>query len=403
MTTQHANATYQEIIDLHTEKDTVSVIGIHTPSTRMPIAMLSGFWQQFNKFRYNGCSFSMVPAARLPIDPLNVGYGAGEPGIDPRDNLNPILFHGCHGNDMGKILNQFYQTGPLSLLDFNADNQTFNKANMNQGWKGKVRSTSTQSADITTTSSTSLEFNEQYTNRTGDIQLESLYYRALTDTTWKKSGPQSGLKIKGLHPLVYSVATTRALGNSGVQIAQATVGTDIGNPDGATRGVLNGAVASSSPSNSAGTGGLLTEGEPTFLNAQWVQGPQETNSGGTSVRYYGYSDTPLFTPRTQPLGWMDTRLRDENGQTSVTGLNGTFVHDVPLLSERYTKQYENFATVPKIYMGMLLLPRAYKTEQYFRCVITHSFSFKGFRGQSMTTDNRGDVSVAPGYWNFNVG
>ena len=39
----------------------------------------------------------MVPAATLPADPLQVSYEAGEPTIDPRDMLNPILHKPYHG------------------------------------------------------------------------------------------------------------------------------------------------------------------------------------------------------------------------------------------------------------------------------------------------------------------
>ena len=108
MATNFATASYQEVVDLHTESKTVSVIGIHTPNTSTPVKMLGGFWKQFRKVRYLGCSLSLVPAARLPADPLQVSIGAGEPTIDPRDMLNPILFHGCHGDDMGAILDTLY-------------------------------------------------------------------------------------------------------------------------------------------------------------------------------------------------------------------------------------------------------------------------------------------------------
>lgn len=406
MTTQHANATYQEIIDLHTEEDTVSVIGIHTPSTRLPIAMLSGFWRQFNKFRYNGCSLSMVPAARLPTDPLQVEFEGGAATIDPRDNLNPILFHGCHGQDMGLILNQFYETGNLSLM--NASQSALSASTINSGVTGGVvRFPNTQSADITTTSSTSVEQNEQSTNRVGDVQLESLYYRALTDQTWRKSNPQSGLKIRGLHPLVYNVATTRSLGNSGVTSTNFSGDVDIGSYDGVSRtatGNNAGAPISSTPSDSAGSrrDNYAGSGDSDALVTKQVQGPQMTNTGSSpSVSFSPVYDTPLYTPSTRRLGWMDTRLRDTNTNFTVTGLNGQFANDSTRLSTRFTESYENYATVPKIYMGMLLMPRAYRVEQYFRLILTHSFSFSGFRGQSMTTEFPGDVTSAPGYFNFN--
>lgn len=150
MTTQYANASYQEIVDLHTESDKVSVVGLHTPCSDTPIHMLKGFWTQFRKFKYNGCSVSLVPAAQLPADPLQVSYEAGEPTIDPRDLLNPILFHGCHGNDMGAILNNLYSSDTAGdIVDYQGSDSIDHNILPNDAY-------------------------------TGDF-YENLYYRALTD------------------------------------------------------------------------------------------------------------------------------------------------------------------------------------------------------------------------------
>ena len=121
MTTQFATASYQEIIDINTEADKTSIIGIHTPNDAKPVNMLRGFWEQFRQFRYDGCSIQLVPAARLPADISQVGYGAGETPIDMRDILNPIMFKGCHGNDLGVILNSALQEDHLGSSTVRAD------------------------------------------------------------------------------------------------------------------------------------------------------------------------------------------------------------------------------------------------------------------------------------------
>ena len=100
MATQKVYCKYQDIIDLNTVGGTVSVIGIHTPTGDTPRKMFPGFFKQYKKWKYLGCSVVGANAAQLPVDPLGVSYEAGEGNdtvADPKDILNPILFHGCHG------------------------------------------------------------------------------------------------------------------------------------------------------------------------------------------------------------------------------------------------------------------------------------------------------------------
>lgn len=56
MSTNFAKARYQEIYDINTVSDSVSVIGIHTPVGNKPRQMLAGFFTQFRKYKYAGCS-----------------------------------------------------------------------------------------------------------------------------------------------------------------------------------------------------------------------------------------------------------------------------------------------------------------------------------------------------------
>lgn len=181
MATNYARADYQEIIDLHTESDKVSLIGIHTPTGIKPRQMLDGFFRQFRKFRYSGCDLVMVPAARLPADPLGVSYEAGEPGSDPRDLLNPILFHGCHGDSLNSALNSIYKG-------------TFGHESSAVGLD--------EYSDITTPDN--------------GLTWEQHYYRALSDPTFKKSNVMSAIRKKGLRPLVYNVATDKQIAPTSV-------------------------------------------------------------------------------------------------------------------------------------------------------------------------------------------
>lgn len=324
MTTQFAKASYQEIIDLHTEEDTVSVIGIHTPQGDTPRKMFGGFFDQFKKFKYLGCSVSLVPAARLPADPLQVSYEAGEPTIDPRDMLNPLMFHGCHGNDMGVILNRFYNTNSIA---------------------GQLQTDSI------------FQYEDSFTDISeGDhisgLQLEDLYYKALTDNTWKKAHPQRGFRKSGLRPLVYSMATNMQFSGSAIDMS--------------------------------GFGIPLDEVDDVSTSGQNVTATFPVSQNGRR----------FFTPRLTGLGWLDTR----NVLTQATTVTGSSSDLSTMFQEAALNQQDaSDADLPLVYMGMILLPPAYKTEQYFRMIVNHHFAFKDFRGISFSNN----LIEPPSYNQFN--
>lgn len=375
MTTQYATASYQEIIDLHTETDRVSVIGIHTPVTETPYDMLQPFFDAFQKYHYNGCSLVMVPAARLPADPSQVSYGAGSPPIDPRDLLNPILWHGCHGESLGSVLNQFYSAGGSS-------------------------------SDVRRSFFDSGELNEKSTAALGDIGVfESLYYRALVDKTWLKAHPQRGFRKSGLRPLVYELSTDRQY---------------LPNPTGSTipPQIPKADVNSGDPSDNSGLGVLGSRGtigtqtSSGGLTALGSLGLQRT-MGGTdevTVNLPYQRDGSFFTSRLHGLGWLDTRQRVFSPGTS--GVSSDVLIGVDDVDTDYIQNmYSNAESLgrinylPRLFMGMILMPPAYKTEQYFRLILNHSFSFKKYRGISMRGDFVGNIGsgAVPSYQNFNYG
>lgn len=357
MTTQYATASYQEVIDLHTESDHVSVVGIHTPNSDTPYRMLRGFWEQFRKFKYNGCSLSLVPAARLPVDPLQVSYDAGEPTIDSRDVLNPILFHGCHGDDMGAILNSLYAGNSSTVMPFAQSDST--------------------------------EFNEIVSNQYTTDFFESLYYRALTDNTWLKAHPQKGFRKNGLHPMVYSVASSVQLN----PIANIN-GTNHLFPQGTSHDDDGNASTSYD-----GSFGVYNGGGNLSVNVGGFGRPVVSTDGGLHYEMSpNRSMIQFFTPRLQRLGWMDTHqvVGVSNGVSTTSddssNLGGMYVGAASQLKP---------ALLGKLFMGMIMLPPAYKTEQYFRLILNHSFSFAKFRGASMQYLNKGEVDNAYSVFNFN--
>lgn len=329
MATNGVRCSYEEIIDLHTESDRVTAIGIHTPTGAYPHKMFKGFFDMYKKYKYLGCSIKFVPIAKLPADPLQVSYEAGDTTIDPRDLANPIMFHGCHGDDLGTILNKLYG-------DDNGISDSI----------------------------VGLEYQNGDGQQALYDSLERLYYKALTDRTWKKAGSQRGFVKSGLRPLVYSLATNHQIMPS------------FGIPDG---------------------GNNLDEfgGSPT--NDYEFDFATTPNSMENKVRV----DTQLFTPRLTGLGWMDTR----NVLTLDAGV--VYGEDIPessdpmqnlkaFVNKGFVNQI-NYAYLPKLFMGVILLSPSYKVEQYYRCIIKHFFAFKQFRGISF----RPEVVDVPTYWDKN--
>lgn len=330
MATKGVRCSYQEVIDLHTESGHATAIGIHTPTGDVPKKMFSGFFDMYKKYKYLGCSIKFVPAARLPADPSQVSYGAGEPPIDPRDLMNPIMFHGCHGDDMGVILNGLYGD----------DN-------------GISDSLVGIDVDSTTVSTNSLLYDF----------MERLYYKALTDKTWKKANPQRGFMKGHLRPLVYSVASNR-------QISPTAQIDNIMGIDNDTFDFEGGDPLSGFDFD--------TPGSASSVNHPTTQG-----------------NIQFFTPRLTSLGWMDTRSVITVPSGSVA-LSGTDDEILGVLQDAIKSQI-NYTELPKIFMGMILLAPAYKTELYFRVIINHYFAFKNFRGISL----RPEVSGVPSYYNAN--
>lgn len=367
MTTQYATASYQEIIDLHTESDKVSVLGIHTPVTDAPYTFLQGFFDAFQKYHYDGCSLSLVPAARLPADPSQVSYEGGSQPIDPRDLLNPILWHGAHGESLGSVLNQFY-------------------------------SGTQYTTDVQRQFSDSVDHNMISQSQVGnDVIWQSLYYRALTDNSWKKAHPQQGFRIGGLHPLVYSVGTNIQYGNSSSGRYEPYAPVRTATPQDPDNAALLG-------NYSQGELGLGVGSDTEALYASGAQGMQTTNTGTPVTVSIGSDKTGInfFSERLHRLGWLDTRSRVMNRLESVSvTVTGQPEDDATSMNRLYvdTENTEKINYLPRLFMGICLLPPAYKAEQYYRLVLNHRFSFKKFRGLSYRGDEVGRFGpgTSPGY------
>lgn len=308
MSTNFAKAKYQEIYDVNTVSNSVSVIGIHTPVGAKPRQMLAGFFTQFRKYKYVGCSVVATPAARLPLDVMNIAIEAGQTGANPKDVFNPILVRGCHGDNLNAALNSIY--------------------------KGSFQS-----------SGSSLDKDDQSMSvvPSGSLTWEQMYYRMLQDPSFKKFNIASGIKLSGLHPMVYNVASDHQISPN--EATQA--------PGSLTGGTDSDGKFGFDPS----IGGRIANGE----------------GGVTPI-------IPRFmTNRLQSLGWLDTRQLMNSSPSSSTPA---------------------FTTLPRIFMAAIILPPAYRVSTAMRFVVTHYFEFKEFN-TSLTLEGANEYydwlsAVVPG-------
>lgn len=264
MATNFAKASYDEIYDFGTVAGKTTVIGIHTPSLSSggtavgPRQMLSGFFSQFRKFRYAGCKVTLVPAAQLPADPLQVSFEAGAVTIDPRDLLNPILFHGCHGENLNIALNRIM-----------SDSVTEGE---NGGFSVSEGATST-----------ALIGNE--------------YYSALTDRSWRKFSVQSPAQLPPMRPMVWNAGTVAPMiGQYGSMQSFDLLNTISNQLKGAGQEGLD--------------DGFIHDGMLFNPGMQWAS----KQDVGIAYRTQRFMSTGLV-----PLGWLPTSEEGDISGTSPTG------------------------------------------------------------------------------------
>lgn len=164
----------RETYDLHTIRNKISVIGIHTPSSNIIKRTYPGLLMQTRAYRPVSCDVTMACASMLPLDPLGVGTEEGD--VAPEDVFNPILYKAVSNKSMSQIEQYIHimtsdKPGP--------------------------------SIDVDITGITDDDFN--------------LYYGLLSQThDWKHANPQSGVSMRGLKPLVYEVLENTGTDSNGI-------------------------------------------------------------------------------------------------------------------------------------------------------------------------------------------
>lgn len=178
----------RETYDLHTIQNKMSIIGVHTPGSRIIKRNYPGLLMQCKAYRPVSCDIKLACASMLPVDPQGVGLTEGD--VAPEDLFNPILY---------KTISNF------SMSQLEAWIHQFNEAWVSRG----------DSLEATNDGLTSDDFN--------------IYYGLLSNThEWKHANPQSGLEMRSVVPLVYEALynmgdTGVTIGDSGVSGAPSTV------------------------------------------------------------------------------------------------------------------------------------------------------------------------------------
>lgn len=312
---------YTETYDMNTESGAPTLLGIHTPIGSEPYRMLKPCYDMYRKVKYLGCDVTVVNAAKLPVSPESYSIQAGMNDIDPRDTLDPVMFIGCHGNDMGAVLNSMYG-GLLS--------DVFKLSGMD---KEKAAS------------------------------LETFYYTALGDEKWRKSPIQKTLHLRGLHPIVYNLATQMQLQYNNVDTAQYpdNIGTTYNEVTAGSIVKVNNTNQIAVPSVGGGKFHDFTTGqEPELAPIQ------------------------LMTNKVSRLGWLDTKQIMGNLNCDNTSDGNTMV-------------------LPKVMMGILMLPPARRAYNFLRVIIRHKFKFASYRTVTTGTIDNITQTAAIAYNNQYTG
>lgn len=162
----------RETYDLHTVKNKMTVIGIHTPRPNIIKRNYPGLLMQCRAYRPVSADVRVACASVLPLDPR--GVGLTEDDVAPEDVFNPILYKAMSNMGMSQLearINSLPNGTPTAGTDVYGE---------------------TAVADV-----------DSLTNMADEFPV---YYGLLSQAgMWRHANPQSGLEMKGLKPLVYEL------------------------------------------------------------------------------------------------------------------------------------------------------------------------------------------------------
>ena len=91
----------RETYDLHTVRNKMSVIAIHTPKPQILKNNFPGLLMQCKSYRPFSCDVRLACASVLPVDPQGVGLSEGD--VAPEDMFNPILYSAMSNFGMSQL------------------------------------------------------------------------------------------------------------------------------------------------------------------------------------------------------------------------------------------------------------------------------------------------------------
>lgn len=167
-----------ETYDLHTKRNKIGLLGIHTPPRELIAVHYAGLMQNHKKMRFLGCNVAFASASTLPLDPLNIADD-GELLMHPADIMNPVLYKAVSNDSFDALTTRIYGAG-----------------NIQPSSTGSSLVGDTGIYDDPQASS-----QNPWTNFENDFDV---YYGILsTENGFKKMPQQAGFTMKNLTPLAY--------------------------------------------------------------------------------------------------------------------------------------------------------------------------------------------------------
>lgn len=162
----------RETYDLHTVRNKMTVIGVHTPKPDIIKRNYPGLLMQCKAYRPVSADVRIACASMLPLDPQGVGLAEGD--VAPEDVFNPILYKAMSNKGMSQL---------EARINYLSHNPNPNSTDVDGD---------TATVDVDNLTALTDEF--------------PVYYGLLSNThDWKHANPQSGLSMIGLRPLVYEM------------------------------------------------------------------------------------------------------------------------------------------------------------------------------------------------------
>lgn len=176
-----------ETYDLHTQVNKMSIIGIHTPKKDLIQKTYPGLCMNYKYCRIKSVDVALSTAQQLPLGVDQIGLDANQ--IRPQDMMNPILYKAVSNDSW-------------STLEYRI------KGLIDQGRRtGSSYTAPPISGDMV---------DVENDGATGIADEHGVYYALLSNRDgFRVAHPQSGLRMKGLRPIVFQKLFSDAVNTIG--------------------------------------------------------------------------------------------------------------------------------------------------------------------------------------------